>query len=399
MAAKPRQIVHTEPPSWVWKSIPPKGLKALDEYKYTGQDLSILVRLFLRDFWNSCMVFIPDTIAPNTITAIGFIFLLSNHIISILWCGLGTTGATCELPPPFFLWFAFSVFFYQVMDNLDGKQARKTGSSSALGELFDHGCDSLYMLLIAYPVSCAIGWSGTQAFFVLCAAVSVFYASHWEEYHTNNLILGEICNPTEGQIGCIVLFIFAYFKGPAWWGATTLGSLFSLPDFLGGSISLRVIGLYALPFLLLFTLADNAHSLWKWSKEKKFPFEKTLPPLMPLLIHLFFMVLWVLSSRINVPETQFMHLVHFHGLMFSYLCDRLMIARITHEVVSPWNNVIILTVLGSVNAILGLVNEVYVLPFASLVMLAIFLYYGVSVTFQLSHYLDIHVFQLGWPKH
>ena len=26
---------------------------------------------------------------------------------------------------------------------MDGKQARKTGSSSALGMLFDHGCDSI----------------------------------------------------------------------------------------------------------------------------------------------------------------------------------------------------------------------------------------------------------------
>jgi len=29
------------------------------------------------------------------------------------------------------------------MDNLDGKQARKTGSASALGEAFDHGADSI----------------------------------------------------------------------------------------------------------------------------------------------------------------------------------------------------------------------------------------------------------------
>ncbi len=29
------------------------------------------------------------------------------------------------------------------MDAIDGKQARRTGSSSPLGELFDHGCDAL----------------------------------------------------------------------------------------------------------------------------------------------------------------------------------------------------------------------------------------------------------------
>jgi ethanolaminephosphotransferase len=29
------------------------------------------------------------------------------------------------------------------LDAIDGKQARRTGSSSALGELFDHGCDAI----------------------------------------------------------------------------------------------------------------------------------------------------------------------------------------------------------------------------------------------------------------
>lgn len=32
---------------------------------------------------------------------------------------------------------------YSTLDNVDGKQARRTQSSSPLGELFDHGCDAL----------------------------------------------------------------------------------------------------------------------------------------------------------------------------------------------------------------------------------------------------------------
>jgi len=192
------------------------------------------------------------------------------------------------MPGPFFLWFAFSVFFYQLMVNLDGKQARKTDSCSALGELFDHGCDSLFMLLISYPVSCAVGWNGTEAFYVLCAAVSVFYASHWEEYHTNNLILGEYCNPTEGQIGCMFLFIFASFVGPAWWGANTLGTFLPFLPQVIGSLSFRVVGLYALPLVLLYTLYENGRSLQMWAKENKTPFSATFPKLMPLLIHTFF---------------------------------------------------------------------------------------------------------------
>lgn len=38
---------------------------------------------------------------------------------------------------------ALGLFIYQTLDAIDGKQARRTGTSSPLGELFDHGCDSI----------------------------------------------------------------------------------------------------------------------------------------------------------------------------------------------------------------------------------------------------------------
>lgn len=33
------------------------------------------------------------------------------------------------------------------MDAIDGKQARRTGTSSPLGEFFDHGCDAINMMV------------------------------------------------------------------------------------------------------------------------------------------------------------------------------------------------------------------------------------------------------------
>jgi len=38
---------------------------------------------------------------------------------------------------------ALGLFIYQSLDAIDGKQARRTKTSSPLGELFDHGCDSV----------------------------------------------------------------------------------------------------------------------------------------------------------------------------------------------------------------------------------------------------------------
>ena len=45
------------------------------------------------------------------------------------------------------------LFVYQTLDAVDGKQARRTGSSSPLGELFDHGCDAMSIGRYNFSVS------------------------------------------------------------------------------------------------------------------------------------------------------------------------------------------------------------------------------------------------------
>ena len=45
--------------------------------------------------------------------------------------------------------FALNFWLYSTFDNVDGKQARRTNTSSPLGELFDHGCDALTIVVIS----------------------------------------------------------------------------------------------------------------------------------------------------------------------------------------------------------------------------------------------------------
>jgi len=47
-----------------------------------------------------------------------------------------------DIPSWCFFFAAFCAFTYSTLDAIDGKQARRTKSSSPLGQLFDHGCDS-----------------------------------------------------------------------------------------------------------------------------------------------------------------------------------------------------------------------------------------------------------------
>ena len=48
-----------------------------------------------------------------------------------------------QAPRWVYLFCAIGLFVYQSLDAIDGKQARRTNTNTPLGELFDHGCDSL----------------------------------------------------------------------------------------------------------------------------------------------------------------------------------------------------------------------------------------------------------------
>jgi phosphatidylglycerophosphate synthase len=48
------------------------------------------------------------------------------------------------------------VVFYTILDCLDGKHARRTNTSSPLGQLFDHGCDALSVNLLLANIACSL---------------------------------------------------------------------------------------------------------------------------------------------------------------------------------------------------------------------------------------------------
>lgn len=86
--------------------------------------------------------FVPTWVAPNLITLLGLFFPLASLAV-FAWTAPGFQ----EEPPRWAFFFnAFALFAYQTLDNMDGKQARRTGMSNALGMVggvawFDGGCE------------------------------------------------------------------------------------------------------------------------------------------------------------------------------------------------------------------------------------------------------------------
>ncbi|KAK2506087.1 hypothetical protein MC885_003593 [Smutsia gigantea] len=93
--------------------------------------------------------------------------------------------------------FYADLFFWKcvfVADGVDGKQARRTSSSTPLGELFDHGLDSwscVYFVVTVYSIF-GRGPSGVSVFvlyLLLWVVLFSFILSHWEKYNTGILFL------------------------------------------------------------------------------------------------------------------------------------------------------------------------------------------------------------------
>ena len=81
-----------------------------------------------------------------------------------------------------------------VTDGIDGKQARRTNTSSPLGELFDHGLDSWSALIMPVGIYSVFGRGENsippdQVFYVLISILLMFFWSHWEKYNTGVLYL------------------------------------------------------------------------------------------------------------------------------------------------------------------------------------------------------------------
>uniref|UniRef100_A0A6B2L6Z4 Uncharacterized protein n=1 Tax=Arcella intermedia TaxID=1963864 RepID=A0A6B2L6Z4_9EUKA len=370
----------------------------MDDYKYHGADLSILVELFLRRFWNWCMLFLPEWIAPNLVTTIGFVFLISNFILGLFLCGFGNP-CDCNPGSAYFFLCAWNVFFYQLMDNLDGKQARRTGSSSALGELFDHGCDSLFITSMTISLGSALRMNPTECFYLLSFGVFIFYAAHWEEFHTNKLVLGKYANPTEGQVGMMIILIIAGIFGPEFYTTP-----FGLPGVLSSLNITKCIVIFT-ALGCAYCLIDNGIKVLKWSSHQAKPGDSTLyryyyafSPILPILLHQMLILAWGNWSPSNIITTKPIMFYLFNGFISSFLCNELVVCRVTKMPFGPFRPILLFPVGAVVNLFLrSPIAESLFLDVSVVLILIIYTYVHTSIVLQLAYALKIKVFKLT-PK-
>ncbi|XP_075972330.1 choline/ethanolaminephosphotransferase 1 bbc isoform X1 [Anticarsia gemmatalis] len=198
-------------------------LKRLSEHKYSCTSASIL-DAWLQPWWCWLVSKTPLWLAPNLITILGLIVNIVTTLI-LVWY---SPDARQDPPRWSCALCALGVFIYQSLDAIDGKQARRTGSQSPLGELFDHGCDSISTVFIALGACIAVklGEYPTWMFFQCFSAMTLFYCAHWQAYVTGTLKMGRI-DVTEAQYSIMGIHLVSAILGPSFW-ATQVGGGFEL---------------------------------------------------------------------------------------------------------------------------------------------------------------------------
>ncbi|KAK9764743.1 hypothetical protein K7432_007524 [Basidiobolus ranarum] len=323
-----------------------EALSNLRLYKYAAIDKSYLSHYILRHYWNACVNLFPLWMAPNLITLCGLGFVVINFFCALYYI----PDLESYAPPWLYYSFAAGIWLYSTFDNVDGKQARRTGSSSPLGELFDHGCDALNCsigcIVQAAGMGLGFGW-----YTVLITAMTIipFYLSTWEEYHTGVLYLGVFNGPTEGLVMSCVCNILTGLYGPQFWRTPVVNYLggFTLP-FIPQSTNLL-----DLMFVFMYSVIVFVHSpacfkaVYKACQEKNKSYASTLLQLFSMVVYLVSTYLWLASPYSVMLREHLIFFIITVGIVFGRMATKIILSHVTKSEFPMFTVLIIPIIIGA----------------------------------------------------
>lgn len=187
----------------------------LPKHKYSGSDEGILFTYCWEPLATKLVSFLPDWVAPNTITLLGFLHTVLPFFLLFTIADFDLLG---DVPNWFFFVQAYCLFAYRMLDEMDGKQARQTGNSSPLGLLFDHGCDAFATVLQALiSLRCMQVGNNLFAYAVIVTLMASFYYATLEQYYVGTMRLPMINAVSEGTVIGTGVYIFTGIYGNAIW--------------------------------------------------------------------------------------------------------------------------------------------------------------------------------------
>ncbi|XP_022224622.1 cholinephosphotransferase 1 isoform X1 [Drosophila obscura] len=364
-------------------------LRKLSEHKYSCFSASLLDPL-LQPWWNWLVSQTPLWLAPNLITIVGLVLNIVTTLILICYSPNGVEAPprwTCAL-------CALGLFVYQSLDSIDGKQARRTNTSSPLGELFDHGCDSISTVFVALSacISCQLGHYPNWLFFQCFCAIALFYCAHWQTYVSGTMRFGRI-DVTEAQFSIIAIHLVSAILGPEFW-LTKIG-IGDIQLWYGPAITTIVCGLLSLTYVFSVIKAGGVGK-----NGSTVAGTSVLSPSIPLTL----VVLPALIIAQKSPENLFtehasVYIMAF-GMVAAKITNKLVIAHMTKAEMEYLDWSLLGPALLFLNQYFNcIVPEIWLLWFTLLWGIQDLLRYCSQVCLEICQHLRINLFRIPYnPK-
>lgn len=377
-------------------------LEGFDNYKYSSKDTGVLSIYVMHPFWNWVVQYCPKSIAPNVLTFTGFLFTVFTFLMfSYLDYNFYASDPDHpEVPPlPNWTFAAAGIFLFlaYTLDGIDGKQARRTGTSGPLGELFDHGLDSYTAGLIPVSMYSIFGRGGRYSivpfrmFFTFWNVLLNFYLSHFEKYNTGVLFLP--WGYDFSMWGTIITFLIAGLAGSEFWqfelpGGVTAGLMFELLLYISALISNVPVVSY------------NIYKSYRDKTGHMRPFTEAIRPLIPMASCFLLTLYWVLKSPSNIIERDPRALFFLIGTIFSNFSSRLIVAQMSGTRCDLFNWLLAPTLLVVLVSVLTQWQflEMFLLYFLCLFASIAHIHYGTCIVRQMCRHFRINCFSIKKPS-
>eukprot|EP00557_Chaetoceros_sp_GSL56_P000375 CAMPEP_0176504278 /NCGR_PEP_ID=MMETSP0200_2-20121128/15843_1 /TAXON_ID=947934 /ORGANISM="Chaetoceros sp., Strain GSL56" /LENGTH=394 /DNA_ID=CAMNT_0017903689 /DNA_START=1118 /DNA_END=2299 /DNA_ORIENTATION=+ len=305
-------------------SLTDDGIEFIAAHKYKPGHYTFLDNL-LNPFWTRLTEFLPMSLAPNAVTLLGA--LHCGLAYSILWY----YSPHYDAPLPNWVVFlaGYCTIAYYTFDCMDGKQARRTGQSSPLGQLFDHGFDCICNLSHISTNSGYLMIGGTPWFIMVQGSLFfAFFMAQWEEYYTGELphAMGNF-GVTEVNYGLGLLAILNGFidREAFWcslmkdWIPSKLHLLVTVPEYLM-NMQLRHFALSGWFFVEIILILGSLQRVFKHDRvvQHKVHLTAISKLVTPALIAI--APFW-LPKNIRENETRYISICT--GLLFSFLTKKM----------------------------------------------------------------------------
>ncbi|KAF2075427.1 hypothetical protein CYY_003256 [Polysphondylium violaceum] len=378
-----------------------KGGFNLPTYKGgTTIDNSLMYNYVISPTCNVLVEYIPKCIAPNLITAIGLFCQLLGLGLACYYLGFENTKDDSHRWVHLFS--GAMVFIYMMLDNIDGKQARRTKTSSPLGELFDHGCDSWTVGLAPMIVGISVGISLEKIVIAFLLATIPFYLAHWEEYFTHHLVLGALNGPTEAECGVILLCVVTFFTGQSFWFQEFNFSL--LHDSGVISFQLNELLFTAMILISLFTALQSIVASTQKALQMNINLFTAYSQLLPFTIFFVCETIWLVVSPQLFLSNPVVHIISLTAI-FSYLTCRCIVQRICQEDFRLFYKPLIFLIASVANSIAinvfkytPIITEEYTLYALCAISLIFFAHFTFAIINEMCGILKIQAFTVPKEK-